>query len=263
MESICIVTPCFNAAPYILECMESVASQSGMKRHIIMDGGSADGTLSIIEEYAEKHPHVVWKSEMDEGQSDALIKALELVDTEYYGWLNADDCYIPDSLNYLIQHLANDDKPTIVYGDYQGIDQDSRVIKYRRQPSFNYWDCLHGYLTIQNCAAIFHTQKTKDSNAIDKELQFAMDYNLFLKLAGLGTVLHVRRYVGQFRFHSDAKTSKLQDVCAFETDLVRLKSSEYNSRFKSISHFFAKCRVALRMIREDCVRSRFGFDMRD
>lgn len=261
-DKICVITPCYNAERYIVDCIESIISQEGqIEKHIIVDGGSTDGTVAILNEYAKKYDHLTYISENDEGQSDALNKALKQVTTSYFGWLNADDKYLSDKLKFLTDVVNENFTPSIVYGDYQGIDKNGDVIKYRRQPSFNYWDCLHGYLTIQNCAAIFNTQKVNQIDGFDKNLQFAMDYDLFLKLARIGEVFHVKKYIGQFRFHDDAKTSNLQSVCEDETKIVRHSDEAYNSH--SIFYFFAKTRVFIRMLFQGCLFSRMGIDRKD
>lgn len=87
---ISIVTPCLNRAKYIEEAVESVLCQDYPRfEHIVVDGGSTDGTLEKLARYA--HLRVV--SEPDEGLYDALNKGIKLARGELIGWLNADDLY--------------------------------------------------------------------------------------------------------------------------------------------------------------------------
>jgi len=256
-ESVCVITPCFNAAPYLATCLRSVAAQGDcVHRHIVMDGGSSDGSVEILREFSRGNPKLMWRSEPDDGQSGALNKALGMVDTRYFAWLNADDCYLRGKLSVLVQAAEAQPAPTIVYGDYQVIDADGNLLKRRQQPSFNYWDCLYSYLTVQNCAAIFRTDVCRETGGFDGDLAFCMDYELILRLAGNGPVRHIREYVGNFRHHDGAKTSRLQAVCETETAQLRLKVSGRSARSLQWRYWIGTLRVASRMIAEGCIRSR-------
>jgi GT2 family glycosyltransferase len=229
-----------------------------------MDGQSTDGTVDLLKRFQRDNPCLVWSSEADRGQANALNKALELVDTEYFGWLNADDCYLEGGLSKLVEAvmMAQAAAPVIVYGDYQRIDGENRVVKWRRQPSFRLFDCINGYLTVQNSAAIFRTEVVRRLGGFDEALQFAMDYDLVIKVSRQGEVAHVREYVGQFRVHESSKTSTLQDLCARETAAVRRKYSGNGSFAQAVVTPMVKLRVAYRMFWEGCVPCRLGFHPR-
>ncbi len=256
-ESVCVITPCFNAAPYLLSCLHSVAAQGGfVSKHVVMDGGSQDGSVDILREFSRTNPKLSWRSEPDAGQSDALNKALAMVDTRYFAWLNADDCLLPGKIGVLVHASQSSRAPNIVYGDYLGIDSVGRVEKHRRQPSFNYWDCLYSYLTVQNCAALFRTDVCRTTGGFDENLQFCMDYDLVLRLAANGLVQQVKDYIGCFRRHDGAKTSQLQAVCEQETERLRLKISGQSVQSLRRRYWLGKARVATRMLAEGCMGSR-------
>jgi GT2 family glycosyltransferase len=256
-EPICVITPCFNAAPFLLSCLRSVAAQGDyVSKHVVVDGGSKDGSVEILQEFARTNPKLSWRSEPDAGQSDALNKALDKVDTRYFAWLNADDCLLPGKIGVLVKAAQSVQAPAIVYGDYLGIDANGRIMKRRRQPSFNYWDCLYSYLTVQNCAAIFRTDVCRATGGFDKNLQFCMDYDLVLRLARSGVVRQVRDYVGCFRSHDGAKTSQLQEVCVTETERLRLRVSGQSAKSLRRRYWYGTLRVATRMITEGCMGSR-------
>lgn len=262
-DQICVITPCFNPGQFLLPCLESVSAQGHViKKHIIMDAGSTDGTVEILAEFAHSHPNVLWHSEPDGGQSDALNKALALVDTAFFGWLNADDCYFPKKIEQLLAAAESKGSAavSIVYGDYIVIDAAGRTMWSRRQPTFNRWDCLYSYLTVQNGAAIFDSNLTRKAGSFETSLQFCMDYDLILKLAKRGKVIHVREYVGKFRYHDASKTSTLSDVCANETQSLRLRYANCSKLSLRIRYYLSKMRVVFRMARENCLASRLGLD---
>ena len=259
-EGITVITPCLNPGPYLLPCLESLAAQGEIvSRHIVMDGGSIDGTQGLLAEFAREHPRFLWASAKDEGQSDALNKALALVETGFFGWLNADDLYLPGALGSLLSVAREASvEPAIVYGDYTVVDEAGKTVRFRRQPSFAYWDCLYGYLTVQNCAAIFNTRLVRESGGFDRALRFAMDYDLILRLATGRPVHHVRRYAGSFRLHPESKTARLGAVCREETLSIRRKYSGQGSFALTWRASAAKVRVFLRMLREGCLPCRLG-----
>lgn len=97
LPRISIVTPCLNAGHTVEGAMRSVVEQSYPNiEYIIMDGGSTDGTVQIIQRYASHLAH--WCAERDEGQYNAIQKGFAHSSGEILGWLNADDMFLPRSL---------------------------------------------------------------------------------------------------------------------------------------------------------------------
>src|SRR5690242_19457333 len=101
-----IVTPSLNQARWLREAIESVRAQDYPHvEHVVVDGGSTDGTLEILREY----DHLRWVSEPDRGQSHALNKGFQLATGEIFGWLNADDAYPPIAVSEAVAALAAGD----------------------------------------------------------------------------------------------------------------------------------------------------------
>ena len=110
-----IVTPVLNRARRMRACLSSVAAQSyPAVEHIVVDGGSTDGTLDVLREYGDEHA-VRWISEPDSGMYDAINKGLALAEGEVLAYLNSDDFYLPWSVEAAVAALAPG--PEIVFGD--------------------------------------------------------------------------------------------------------------------------------------------------
>jgi glycosyltransferase involved in cell wall biosynthesis len=101
---ISIITPSFNRGELIRQAIESVVKQDyPCIEHLIIDGGSTDGTLDLL----AKYPHLTVVSEPDHGMYDALNKGLRLARGEIIGFLNTDDLYAPGVFLEVAEHFAN------------------------------------------------------------------------------------------------------------------------------------------------------------
>src|ERR1700679_4321961 len=99
---ITIITPSYNQAAYIEQTIQSVLRQDYARgEHIVMHGGSTDGTVDILNRY----PHLIWRSEKDRGQADALNKGLALAKGDIIGWINSDDYYQEDIFSSVVEHF--------------------------------------------------------------------------------------------------------------------------------------------------------------
>jgi len=115
-----ILTPSFNQAHFLAENLASVRLQGDVE-HIVVDGGSQDGSRELL----EKSP-VRWVSERDGGQADALNKALKMASGEILGWLNSDDLYLPGAVAQATALLDADPGLDMVYGHSDQIDAEGR-----------------------------------------------------------------------------------------------------------------------------------------
>lgn len=121
-----VVTPCLNPGLRLERCIESVARQ-GYRRieHIIIDGGSTDGTVEVL----ARHPELRWVSEADSGQGEAINKGFAMAGGELLTWLNADDTLFPDAVETTVRAFHS--KPEIgwTYGDLEWVERTARVLR--------------------------------------------------------------------------------------------------------------------------------------
>ena len=98
LPHISLITPSFMQADFLEHCLASVHAQGyPALEHIVVDGGSTDGSVAVIERYA--HQLAWWCSERDRGQSHAINKGLAHATGAVFGWLNSDDLLLPDALS--------------------------------------------------------------------------------------------------------------------------------------------------------------------
>lgn len=203
---ISIVTPSYNQGRFIEIAIESVLAQNYPNfEHIILDNCSTDQTLAIL----EKYPHLIWKSEPDQGQSDALNQGFRMATGEIIGWLNADDQYLPGCFNQVTKAFTNHPETDIVYGDYYWSDEMGKITQLRRELDFDFFllKYLH-ILYIPSTSTFFKQKIFQENNFLDTSLKYSMDYEFFLRLAYKQYKFnHINAYLANFRWHKQSKSS--------------------------------------------------------
>ncbi|WP_146007550.1 glycosyltransferase family 2 protein, partial [Fischerella muscicola] len=131
---ISVITPVYNGEKFIESCIKVVIEQNCPNvEHIIIDGGSKDGTVEIIKQYAKHYPHIRWISEKDQGQSDAMNKGIAMAKGEIISFLNVDDFYEPNVLNRVLKLFEKLPEPSLVVGNCN-IWGDSQELKLINKP---------------------------------------------------------------------------------------------------------------------------------
>jgi glycosyltransferase involved in cell wall biosynthesis len=202
MVDVSVLTPSFGYGRFLEDAVQSVVGQDGVTvQHVIQDGGSQDGTLELLRRYDRS---IDWRSEPDEGQSDALNKALARAEGRWVAWLNADEFYLPGGLATLVRH-GDRTAADVVYGDNVFVDEQGRVTRLLGQHGFSR-AALWGRCCIQSSSAIFR-RSALPLEPWDVGLSRIMDWDLYLKMVTLGArVAYVKYPVGAFRRH-DAQTT--------------------------------------------------------
>jgi glycosyltransferase involved in cell wall biosynthesis len=172
--------------------------------HIIIDNCSTDGTLEILRRYS----HLIWISEPDQGQSDALNKGFRMATGDIVGWLNSDDRYLPNCFWAIKDFFARYKNVDIVYGDYRWIDEKGNLLQLRKEPEFSLFmlKYLH-VLTIPTTSTFFRRRIFEEGNFLNLSYRYAMDYEFFLRLALKGyKISHIKGFLADFRWHSKSKS---------------------------------------------------------
>jgi glycosyltransferase involved in cell wall biosynthesis len=209
--SFSIVTPSFNQGPYIGEALLSVKNQKcDNLEHLVIDGGSTDATTAILRHYSdgERWKHLLWISEPDSGQSDALNKGFARASGDIVGWLNSDDRYRPGCFERVADVFQRHPEVDVVYGDYTWIDETGRVSRIRREIEFSHFILLyHRVLYIPTTATFFRRRIFEEENWLDERLHYALDFEFFVRLAARGyRFQHVPAVLADFRLQRLSKT---------------------------------------------------------
>jgi glycosyltransferase involved in cell wall biosynthesis len=209
--SFSIVTPSFNQGAFIGEALESVHTQHWKNiEHVVMDGGSTDGTPGVLTRYSARHDweHLRWKSEPDRGQSHALNKGFAAATGDIVGWLNSDDRYLPLCFERVASAFEQHPDVDILYGDYRFVDESGKAQRIRREIEFSQFVLLyHRVLYIPTTTTFFRRRVFDEGHFLDERLHFALDAEFLVRLARNGfRFQHLRALLADFRFQPNSKT---------------------------------------------------------
>ncbi len=208
-----IITPSFNQAKFLRRTIESVLGQDYPNiEYIVIDGGSTDGSLEIIQEYADRLSH--WESIPDEGQTDAINKGFARATGKYLAWLNSDDVYQQGAIREAVAYLEDHPDVGMVYGDCTFIDAQDRTIGSFPAAQTDYQRLRRGYVHIPQQASFFRAYLWEKVGPLDPSFYFAMDYDLWVRLAKEAPLVYLPDHLwASFRLHGDAKTIAADSRC--------------------------------------------------
>lgn len=223
-----IVTPSFNQANFLEETILSVLSQDYPRiEYAIIDGGSSDGSLDIIRSYADRLAW--WVSEPDQGQTDAINKGFDRAGGEYFAWLNSDDTYLPGAVSQAVEYLNQHPQVGMVYGDANLVDESGAVIGRFPARQTDLQRLKRGYVHIPQQASFFRACLWQQVGPLDPSIYFAMDYDLWRRIAHLSMLKYLPQTWANFRLHATGKTTVADERCWPE--MVRIHLRDGGSRF--------------------------------
>jgi glycosyltransferase involved in cell wall biosynthesis len=197
-----IVTPSFNQAAFLPATLRSVREQSYPAiEHLVMDGGSTDGTLDIL----RAATGIRWVSEPDRGQVHALNKGFAQTTGAIVAWLNSDDLLLPETVATAVRALE-ETGADLVYGDVDILEASGRVVRTSRGIPFDYRTLLYGINYIGQQSVFFRRTLLDRSGPLREEYDLLFDQELWLRMARHGQLVYCARLRGQIRVHPDAKS---------------------------------------------------------
>lgn len=207
---ISIITPSYNQAAYIEQTIRSVLDQGieGLE-YIIIDGGSTDGTLDILRRNGER---IKWVSEPDEGLADAVNKGIRMATGEIIGWLNSDDIYLPGALHEVANYFEDHPECRWLYGrcsiiNSSGEERWNWITHYKnaRLKRFSLERLLRENF-ISQPAVFFRKELFEKAGGLGLSLKYAMDYDLWLRFAGIIQAGVINKDLASFRRHRSSKS---------------------------------------------------------
>jgi len=179
--SITIITPVWNNVDTIAHCIGSINAQTERCQHILVDGGSTDGTLAIIEQ--QKASDAVLISEPDQGMYDAINKGLKLATGDIVGVLNSDDFYPTNDILTQVEQVFSESVVDASYGDLHYVDKvdtaqvarNWRSGDYKREKFFGGWMPPHPTFFLRR-------RLYEEHGGYRLDMGTAADYELMLRM---------------------------------------------------------------------------------
>lgn len=207
-----IVTPSFNQGRYLERTILSVLNQDYSNiEYIVIDGNSADNSLEIIHKYSKRIAY--WQSEKDQGQTDAINIGFSKATGQILAWLNSDDTLEPQAVSQAVSYLLQHPEVGMVYGDCNLLDANDNVIGKFNAKQTDYKKLKKGYVHIPQQASFWRSELWNQVAPLDSSIYFAMDYDLWLRLAKISKIAYIPKLWANFRLHGDAKTIAEDDRC--------------------------------------------------
>jgi glycosyltransferase involved in cell wall biosynthesis len=206
LPKISIVTPVYNNAPYIENCIKSVFNQDYPHlEYIIIDGGSTDGTVEIIEKYTDQLAY--FESEKDRGQTHALNKGFANATGDIFAWLNADEQYLPGTLHAVGSAFSSHLGLDFFYGNRIIVNSD--LVEIRRKKWFSMhpkWRLLCIGRVLPSDASFWKAAIHRKTGELNEKHfpKFGMDIDWFLRLSlNIKKWKYTRRYLSTYMERSD------------------------------------------------------------
>jgi len=199
----------------------------------VVDGGSTDGSLEIIQRYAGQLAW--WVSEPDQGQADAINKGLRRARGEVVAWLNSDDLYLPGAIHAAVEALQANPGAGMVFGDAVTIDPAGRPLN---KLVFGGWSLpdLMRFRIICQPAVFMRRSVLEQVGGLDESFHFMLDHQLWLRIANHSGTQYVSQVWAAARHHPAAKN--VSQASAFAAETYRLldwmkAQPEYATRFQA------------------------------
>jgi len=189
--------------------MESVLSQSGPQvEYLVVDPGSTDNTPEIIRAFQARYPgRVIHVTERDNGPADGLNRAFAKATGDLFGYLNADDYYLPGCFIHAVRAAQRFPNAAAVYADGFKADQDGRILKRVVSTAFSAKRFVYGGALVLQQSTFYRADAFRAVGGFNIENRTSWDAELLFDMSLKGMQLvHVNGFWSVFRIHSQSIT---------------------------------------------------------
>lgn len=222
-----IVVPSFNQARFLRKALDSIVSQSVFLNSvevIIVDPGSSDGSLDIINDYTGNYSSITAIIGKDSGQVNAINLGISKATGDYVGWLNSDDEFLSEHLFRVMDLFDRTPEVEFVYSNGYLIDEFSNIITEIKSPSVNYLLlCFIDRNFFIQPGVFWRRSLNHRIGLLDESFNCVFDNEWYLRVFRNSSAARITEFGACLRIHSDTKSNKLQEIFAEENYRLNLK----------------------------------------
>jgi len=203
---ISVLTPSFNSGKYIKKSIDSVLVQTYANwEHIVIDANSTDNTVDILKSYE----HLIWVSEPDKGQSDAMNKAFEKCTGELIVYLNADDYFYADAFQIVVDTFNKYPSVDMVVGNLHTDRKGILMPKTDATISWKDLSVLKGRFPLNPVSYMYKRKVQEKVGKFPVDEHYTMDYWFLLRAFYFFKVIKIDDFLGCFVFVENNKSSRI------------------------------------------------------
>jgi glycosyltransferase involved in cell wall biosynthesis len=204
VTTISVVTPTLNARRYLPACLASLAAQApAAVEHLVVDGGSTDGTRELV----GRHGTAILLDRPGLNQAAAINAGFRTASGEVLAWLNADDAYAAEALPTVAGLFGADPTLDVLIGDCVVVGPSGELLWCERPGPYDFERLLRRGNYLAQPSVFVRRQVLAAVGLLDESLEFAMDYDLWLRLRG-ARARYVPQVLAAFRWHAASKTAR-------------------------------------------------------
>lgn len=241
-----IITPNFNGDTYLEQTIQNILDQKKdvELEYIVVDGGSTDGSLDILDRYRDDINHCV--IEKDSGPANAINKGLQLATGDVIAWLNSDDLYFPKTLARVQKAFQTNAAAAMCFGgctivNEENIEIRSSITSFKEL--FFPLSCRFIYQCINYLsqpALFFRRNAVTDAGLLREDMVAAWDYEYILRLWHSGTAVRINgNPLAAFRWHESSISGQNFKV-QFEEEYLAAKADAGMISPQTFIHFFIR-----------------------
>ncbi len=208
--TVSIITPVINCVKYIEQSIQSVLNQKyPYIEHVIVDGGSTDGTLKILSNYQIKYPDKItfilsFDSKPGKGCGEAWNKGLKIAKGEIFGWLGADDILSDsDVIDAVVDFFKTNPNAYFVHGGCNFTNAKGKILRTHKPRSFTLDELINDNNHIANPSSFYKRAVVEKVGYLD---QYGNDLYFMIKIAKVFKMYRIDKPLSNFRMHNESET---------------------------------------------------------
>ncbi|MDT8391068.1 MAG: glycosyltransferase family 2 protein [Lentisphaeria bacterium] len=235
LPSMTVVTPSFNQADTLERTIRSVLDQDYPNlEYIVMDGGSVDGSVDIIQKYAGQLTY--WQAKPDGGQAAAINAGFAKGCGEIMAWLNSDDWYMPETLHKVGAFFSGNPESDWVSGIAEIVKPQGKHVRYVKPTACEIDDFAHwGQKMIFQPATFWTRRLWRQAGPLGEQWECAMDYDLWIRFCKHTRPSALPEVLAQSLQNKEIKTYRLAARTIVETGLSLDRNGYYEEAVRLLS----------------------------